>query len=341
MISFENDYLEGAHEKVLEKIVETNYIQEPGYGNDSFSKEAIAKIKEVINQPDASVYFLSGGTQTNQVVIDAVLKKYEGVIGADTSHINVHEAGAIEFSGHKVLTLPSKKGKITAAQVQKYINDLYEDSNYTHMVTPGMVYITYPTEYGTLYTKSELEALSQTCKNFNIPLYINGARLGYGLVSSEVDVDIKDIARLADIFYIGGTKIGALCGEAIVFSHQYKPQHFNTVIKQHGALLAKSRLVGVQFSTLFTNNLYFDISMHAVKMAMKIKKAFVNKGYQLYIDSPTNQQFFLIDNHTITELSKKVKFTCWEKYDEDHKIVRFATSWATREKDIDFLIEQI
>ncbi|ANZ32933.1 threonine aldolase family protein [Staphylococcus carnosus] len=341
MISFENDYLEGAHEKVLEKIVETNYIQEPGYGNDEFSKEAIEKIKQTINQPDSSVYFLGGGTQTNQVVIDAVLKKYEGVIGADTSHINVHEAGAIEFSGHKVITLPSENGKITAAQVKKYINDLYEVSNYTHMVTPGMVYITYPTEYGTLYTKPELVELSNTCKTFNIPLYIDGARLGYGLVSDEADLDIKDIANLADIFYIGGTKIGALCGEAIVFTEGYNPSHFVSIIKQHGALLAKSRLVGVQFSALFSDDLYFNISMHAVEMALKIKKAFVSKGYQLYIDSPTNQHFFLIDNKKIKELSKKVKFTCWEKYDDNHKIVRFATSWATRKKDVDFLIEQI
>ncbi|WP_105994219.1 threonine aldolase family protein [Staphylococcus simulans] len=341
MISFENDYLEGAHEKVLEKLVETNYVQESGYGNDEYTHEAIAKIREEIGLPNASVYFLIGGTQTNQVVINAMLNKYEGVIAGNTGHISVHESGAIEFSGHKVLTLPSDNGKITSQQVKAYIDDFYEDSNYKHMVYPGMVYISYPTEYGTLYSKEELESLSNTCRSYNIPLYIDGARLGYALVSQESDVTMEDIANFADVFYIGGTKIGALCGEAIVFTRDNEPRHFTSIIKQHGALVAKSRLIGVQFSALFTDHLYLDISKHAIKMALKLKEAFVNKGYQLYLDSPTNQQFFIMDNATIDKLSQFVKFTCWEKYDDAHKIVRFATSWATREEDVDYLKNHI
>lgn len=341
MISFENDYLEGAHEKILQRLIETNHIQESGYGNDSFTKEAIQKIKDEIGQQDASIYFLMGGTQTNQVVINAMLNKYEGVISSDTGHISVHESGAIEFSGHKVLTLPSENGKITGDQVKTLIDDFYEDANYKHMVYPGMVYISYPTEYGTLYSKSELQNLSEVCRAYDIPLYIDGARLGYGLASKEADLEMKDIAKYADVFYIGGTKIGALCGEAVVFTKHNTPKHFISIIKQHGALLAKSRLVGVQFAELFTNHLYLDISHHAIKMAMKLKQAFISKGYQLYFDSPTNQQFFIMDDETIQRLNQFVKFTCWEKYDDSHKIVRFATSWATREEDIDYLIEHL
>lgn len=341
MISFENDYLEGAHEKILQRLIETNHIQESGYGNDSFTKEAIQKIKDEIGQQDASIYFLMGGTQTNQVVINAMLNKYEGVISSDTGHISVHESGAIEFSGHKVLSLPSKNGKITGDQVKTLIDDFYEDANYKHMVYPGMVYISYPTEYGTLYSKSELQNLSKVCQAYDIPLYIDGARLGYGLASKEADLEMKDIAKYADVFYIGGTKIGALCGEAVVFTKNNTPKHFVSIIKQHGALLAKGRLMGIQFAELFTNHLYLDISHHAIKMAMKLKEAFISKGYQLYFDSPTNQQFFIMDDATIQRLNQFVKFTCWEKYDDSHKIVRFATSWATREEDITYLIKHL
>ncbi len=341
MISFENDYLAGAHEKVLQRLIDTNYVQESGYGNDQFTAEAKDKIKEVIKSPNASIYFLVGGTQTNQVVINSVLKPYEGVIAADTGHISTHEAGAIEHSGHKVLSLPSTLGKISSQQVKDYVETFYEDANHEHMVYPGMVYISYPTEYGTLYSKQELTELSNVCKSYNIPLYIDGARLGYGLASDEADLTIEDIADIADIFYIGGTKIGALCGEAIIFTNQYEPKHFTTLIKQHGALLAKSRLIGVQFTELFTNNLYMEISKHAIDMALKLKQAFINKGYQLYLDSPTNQQFFVMHNDKIKELSQHVKFSQWEKYDQNHKIVRFATSWSTTENDIATLIEYI
>lgn len=245
MISFENDYLAGAHPQILKRLAETNMIQEPGYGSDSFSAQAKEAIKKVIQCEDATVQFLLGGTQTNQIVIDAVLNKYEGVIAADTGHISVHEAGAIEFSGHKVLAIPGVEGKINAKEVDEYIETFYDDANYKHMVFPGMVYITYPTEYGSLYSKEELQALAKVCHKHNIPLYIDGARLGYGLVSEQADVTIADIAEISDIFYIGGTKVGALCGEAVVFTKNNEPKHFITQVKQHGGLLAKGRLLGV------------------------------------------------------------------------------------------------
>lgn len=341
MLSFENDYLEGAHEKVLARLLETNMIQESGYGSDEFSKQAKLKIKEVIQCPEASIRFLVGGTQTNQIVINSMLNKYEGVIAADTGHISVHEAGAIEFSGHKVLTLPSKEGKIDAVDVDKYINTFYSDANYEHMVFPGMVYISYPTEYGTLYSKEELENISKVCEKHHIPLYIDGARLGYGLVSEKSEVTIADIARICDVFYIGGTKIGALCGEAIIFTKNNEPKHFTTLIKQQGALLAKGRLIGIQFLELFSNNLYFEISKHAVDMALKLKEGLKEKGYHLYLDSPTNQQFFIMNNEKIAELQKKVKFACWEQLDQEHQIVRFATSWATKKESIELLLKSV
>ncbi|BDR57190.1 threonine aldolase family protein [Xylocopilactobacillus apis] len=341
MISFENDYSEGAHEKVLARLVQTNLDQEVGYGFDDFSLQAASKIKEVIKCPEASVKFLVGGTQTNQVVIDALLKKYEGVIAADTGHVSSHEAGAIEHSGHKVITLPARKGKITAEAVDKYCEEFYGDVNYEHMVIPGMVYVSYPTEYGTLYTKNELTKLSDVCQKYEIPLYIDGARLGYGLVSEEADLNITDIARLCDVFYIGGTKVGALCGEAVVFTKKNEPPHFLTMIKQHGALLAKGRLTGVQFLELFSNDLYFEISRHALKMAKKMKEGFVAKGYQLHIDSPTNQQFVIMTNSQIEELQKKVRFSFWEKLDNEHQVVRFVTSWATKEENVDYLLDLI
>lgn len=302
MISFKNDYLEGAHERILHRLIATNMIQEAGYGEDDFSAQAAEKIKSAIACPDATIRFLVGGTQTNQIVIDSVLQPYEGVIEAETGHISTHEAGAIEFSGHKVLSLPAKEGKIKAEDVDNLVETFYQDANYQHMVFPGMVYISYPTEYGTLYSKKELEALAAVCQKHKIPLYLDGARLGYGLASPSADVTIQDIARLCDIFYIGGTKIGALCGEAIVFTKNNEPKNFTTLIKQHGALLAKGRLIGIQFLELFSDNLYFDISQHAINMAMKLKTGMLAKGYQQYLDSPTNQQFLVIPNEKINEL---------------------------------------
>ncbi|MGW9855575.1 threonine aldolase [Staphylococcus hominis] len=341
MISFENDYLEGAHPKVLQRLIDTNYIQASGYGDDQFSKHAADQIRKTIQCPEATVRFLIGGTQTNQVVINTVLEPYEGVISANTGHVAVHEGGAIEFSGHKVLAVPSQEGKISPKEVNSYLETFYSDFKREHMVFPGMVYISHPTEYGTLYSKEELKNLSEVCKEHNIPLFMDGARLGYGLMSDETDVTIEDIAKYCDIFYIGGTKIGALCGEAIVFTKNNEPKHFTTRIKQHGALLAKGRLVGIQFLELFTNNLYFDISRHAINMANKMKKGFIDKGYKVYFDSPTNQQFFILNDDKIKDLQSKVKFAIWEKYDDTHRVVRFATSWATTEENVDKLLELI
>ncbi|MFU0769048.1 threonine aldolase family protein [Staphylococcus pasteuri] len=341
MLSFENDYLEGAHEKVLNRLVETNRVQAAGYGFDHFTEQAIQQIKNRINCPKATVRFLVGGTQTNQVVINSVLESYEGVISADTGHVAVHEGGAIEYSGHKVLAIPSSEGKITAKSVEDYLDTFNSDFKRDHMVFPGMVYISHPTEYGTLYTKSELESLSEVCQKHNLPLFMDGARLGYGLMSDQSDLTIEDVAEYCDIFYIGGTKIGALCGEAIVFTKQNEPKQFTTRIKHHGALLAKGRLTGIQFLELFTDDLYFKISRHAIEMANKMKAGFLEKGYQLYFDSPTNQQFFILNNDKIVELEQKVKFAVWEKYDDQHRVVRFATSWATTEENVDQLLALI
>lgn len=341
MISFENDYLEGAHPQVLQRLIETNLIQAAGYGFDHFTEQAITKIKEVIACPEATIRFLVGGTQTNQVVINSVLQSYEGVISAESGHVAVHEGGAIEFSGHKVITIPSSEGKISAQDVEKAVDTFEADFKKDHMVFPGMVYISHPTEYGTLYSKAELEALSAVCRKYNLPLFMDGARLGYGLMSDNSDLTIQDIAKYCDIFYIGGTKIGALCGEAIVFTKRNEPKHFTTMIKQHGALLAKGRLTGVQFLALFTDDLYFKISKHAIDMAKKVKQGFINKGYRLYFDSPTNQQFIILHNDKIEALQQKVKFAIWEKYDDEHRVVRFATSWATTEEQVKILLALI
>lgn len=339
MLSFENDYSEGAHAKVLQRLIETNFEQVPGYGNDKYCEMAKEKIREVCECPEAEIYFISGGTQTNAVVIDTILAPYEGVLSAITGHVNAHEAGAIEYTGHKVLTLPQKDGKINAADVKKYVDAFYADGSHEHMVFPGMVYISHPTEYGTLYTKSELEELSAVCREYKLPLYMDGARLGYGLASSHTDVTLPDIAKLCDVFYIGGTKVGALCGEAVVFTKNNMPKHFITMVKQHGAMLAKGRLLGLQFDALFTDNLYFTISRHAIEMAECLKKGFEEKGYSFYLESPTNQQFVILDNEELEGLKEKVRFSIWEPYDETHTVVRFATSWATTPAMIEKLME--
>ena len=338
MLDFVNDYSEGAHEKILQRLLETNMEKLSGYGTDQYCESAKQKIREVCECPEADIYFLVGGTQTNATVIDAILSQYEGVVAANTGHISTHEAGAIEASAHKVLAIPHKNGKITAKAVKQYFTDFYADGNHEHMVFPGMVYISHPTEYGTLYTKKELEEISEVCHKYDLPLFLDGARLGYGLVSPETDVTLEDIARYTDVFYIGGTKVGALCGEAVVFTKK-APKHFMTMVKQQGALLAKGRLLGIQFDTLFTDDLYTKISKNAIETAMKLKKALQEKGYQLYLDSPTNQQFVVLENKKKEELGKKVQFDFWEKYDEDHTVIRFATSWGTKMEDIDALIE--
>ena len=336
MLFFENDYCEGAHEAILKRLAETNMEKVPGYGRDFYCDQAKEKIKEACGCPNGEVYFLVGGTQTNSVVIASMLNRYEGVLSAVTGHVNSHEAGAIEFTGHKVLPLPQKDGKISAADLKAYLETYYADGSFDHMVFPGMVYISHPTEYGTLYTRQELADISQVCRKYEIPLFMDGARLGYGL-AADTDVTLKDIAEYTDVFYIGGTKVGALCGEAVVFPEK-APKHFFTMIKQQGALLAKGRLLEIQFDTLFTDNLYLEISKNAIDTAAKLKKALKEKDYKLFIDSPTNQIFVILENAKMEELGKKVRFSFWEKYDETHTVVRFATSWATKMEDIEALI---
>lgn len=339
MLSFENDYTEGAHPKILEKFIETNMEKLSGYGNDCYCERAKEKIKKVCHCSEAEIFFLTGGTQTNSVVIDAMINKYEGVIAAKTGHISVHEAGAIEYTGHKVLELNQYEGKINGDELEKYLKGFWQDQNYEHMVYPGMVYISHPTEYGTLYSANELKHISEICRKYKIPLYLDGARLGYGIMSNNTDVTLPLIAEYCDVFYIGGTKVGALCGEAVVFTKNNMPKNFVTIAKQHGALLAKGRLLGIQFDTLFTGDLYFKISRHAVEMADILKEGFKEKGYSFYIESKTNQQFIILENSKLEELSKKVKFSFWEKVDDEHTVVRFATSWATEKADILKLIE--
>lgn len=340
MLAFQCDYLEGAHEKILSRLFETNMEKTPGYGADSYSEEAKKKILKACECPNGEVFFLVGGTQTNATVIDAFLRNYEGVISAATGHVNVHESGAIESSGHKVLTLPEHLGKIDAGELKSYLVNFYEDETFEHQVIPGMVYISHPTEYGTLYTKDELKAIHDVCAEYNLPLYMDGARMGYGLAAENTDVTLPVIAELVDAFYIGGTKVGALFGEAVVFTKK-APKHFFTTVKQHGALLAKGRLLGIQFDTLFTDDLYMEISRHAIRMANTLKAGVLAKGYKLLIDSPTNQQFVILDNKKMEALRADVMFSTWEKVDEDHTAVRFATSWATKEEDIQSLLERL
>jgi threonine aldolase len=334
MLSFECDYTAGAHQKILSRLAETNFEPLPGYGADVYSDAARKKIKLACALPKADVHLLVGGTQTNSIVIASLLHPCEGVISAATGHINVHEAGAIEATGHKVLALPHKDGKLDAAVLEGYLENFSNDSAGVHMVQPGMVYISHPTEYGTIYKKAELAAIYEVCKKYSLPLFIDGARLGYGLESRESDMTLPELAALCDVFYIGGTKVGALCGEAVVFTKGNTPKFFTTFVKQHGALLAKGRLLGVQFDTLFTDGLYFEISRHAIECAEKMKDIFKRKGYHFFMETPTNQQFILLDDEKMNSLSEKVSFCLWEKAGEGLYAVRFATSWSTTEADL-------
>ncbi len=335
---FDTDYMEGAHPDVMRRLLETNLEQTVGYGSDPYTQRAKDLIRKACGVPEAGVHFLVGGTQTNSTVIDGLLRQHEGVIAAETAHINVHESGAIEATGHKVLTLPQHNGKLEAEEVEKYITDFYRDETYEHMVAPGMVYISHPTELGTLYSLDELEKLSAVCRRANIPLYMDGARLGYGLAAENTEVTLTDIARLCDVFYIGGTKVGALFGEAVVAPDPKRLPHFFPLIKQHGALLAKGRLLGIQFETLFTDHLYERMGKHAVRLALKLKEAFKSKGYKLQLDSPTNQQFVCLPNETIDRLLQHATFELWGPRGEKETVVRFVTSWATREEDVDAFI---
>lgn len=334
MISFESDYITGAHPKILEKLVSTNSEVLSGYGSDKYCESAREKIRLACGLKDADVRFIAGGTQTNALIISALLRDYAGVIAADTGHVALHEAGAIEYTGHKVLTLPQNDGKIAPKKLRKYLCDFFADENHEHMVLPGMVYISHPTEYGTLYSKAELEEISLICDEYGIPLFMDGARLGYALASRATDLSLEDIARLCHVFYIGGTKLGALCGEAVVFTRNNMPKHFLTTIKQHGALLAKGRLLGVQFDALFTDGLYMEISRHAIRMAELLKEVLTEKKCVFHIESFTNQQFVVFDNDTLSRLKQEVAMSFWERVDADHTVVRLATCWSTTEDDI-------
>ena len=344
MIKFDCDYLEGCHPAILDLLVKTNFDQTDGYGCDKYCEKARKLIlaacgfngKRGKNIPE--VHFLVGGTQTNTTVIASILRPYQGVICAETGHINVHETGAIESTGHKVLALPSKDGKLTAEQVEKYVESCVNDCNYEHIVQPGMVYISFPTENGTIYSKSELSAIYDICRKNGLPLFIDGARLGYGLAAEENDITLSDIASLCDVFYIGGTKTGALFGEAVVITNNAFKKDFRNMIKQRGGMLAKGRLLGIQFTALFTDDLYLRLAEHAVSAAKRIKTALEAKGVKFLFDSPTNQIFPIFPDNVLEELSKHFSFAFWEKTDKRHTAVRICTSWATKDKDVKKLI---
>ncbi len=341
MLSFESDYTVGVHEKILSRMQEMNLVQQKGYGGDAICESAKEKIRKACKCEQAQIQFLVGGTQANSIVIASCLERYEGVVAAQTGHVSVHEAGAVEYTGHKVLELPGHDGKLEAGELSDYLKTFWEDGNHEHMVFPGMVYISHPTEYGTLYSLKELQEISAVCREYGIPLYLDGARLGYGLMSRDTDVSLPDIARCCDVFYIGGTKVGALFGEAVVFTKKNMPKYFMTMVKQQGGLLAKGWLLGLQFDTLFTDNLYGRISKHAIYMAELLKKEFQKKGYEFFIESPTNQQFIIMENEAMERLKSKVAFGFWEKYDENRTVVRFATSWATKKEDVEALCGMI
>ena len=339
MISFESDYNNGAHPKVLQHLVETNNFQSASYGYDQWSEQTREKIREACQCPDADIFFLVGGTQTNATVIDAMLRSYEGVVAATTAHINVHESGAVEASGHKVMTLPTHEGKMLPDELASYLKAFHADPTREHMVFPGMVYITFPTELGTVYRSTEIEQIYAICQHHHIPLFVDGARLGYGLAAKGCDVTLPWLVGHCDALYIGGTKVGALCGEAVVFP-KGAPKGFFTIVKRHGALLAKSRLAGVQFDALFTDGLYLNIARHAVEKAMQVRRLFVEAGLEVK-ESPTNQQFVVLTNQQLQTLMSKVLFETWEPVDADRTLCRFVTSWATTEEDLTVLADAL
>ena len=337
MIYFNSDYLEGTHPYVMEKLNETNMVQTVGYGEDEYCEAARERIKAVCQAPEADVHFLVGGTQTNTTVIASILRPWQGVLSAVSGHINCHEAGAIESTGHKVITLPTANGKITARQVQDYVEWHKNDESTEHIVQPGMVYISHPTEGGTLYTKAELTALYDTCRRYGLPLFIDGARLGYGVMADGAELTIPDIARLCDVFYIGGTKVGALFGEAVVISSPALQRDFRYCIKRHGGMLAKGRLLGLQFEALFEDGLYLQLGRHGVEQALRIREACLRRGLPLHFASRTNQQFPVLTRAQRERLEEKYAFTFWEQLDDDRAVVRFCASWATDPAAVDAL----
>ena len=334
MVSFTSDYIAGAHPEVLRKLTESNLESLPGYGSDRYCESAKEKIRKAVGVPDAEVFFLAGGTQANAVVISTMLKDYEGVVAAQTGHVSTHEAGAIEYTGHEVIELPQTDGKLLPETLKEYLSAFFADENREHMTFPGMVYLSHPTEYGTIYSKAELTSIRDICREYGLRLYLDGARLAYGLMSREADLTLPDIASLCDVFYIGGTKVGALCGEAVVFTGGSMPKHFLTSVKRRGALLAKGRLLGVQFDALFTDDLYFRIGRHAIDMAERMKEIFRKHRIPFPLESPTNQQFVILENRRLESLREKVAFEIWEKKDAAHTVVRFASGWSTTEADL-------
>ena len=339
MLSFGNDYSYGACPEILDRLARTNDTAFPGYGSDAACEDAKRRIREACETPDADVWFLVGGTQTNQTVIDTMLAPYEGVVTVDSGHPNVHEAGAIEFSGHKVLTIPQHNGKMDPTELDEFCKTFYADGNYEHMVFPGSVYVSQSTEYGTIYSKAELQAIADVAHKYDMPLFVDGARLGYALTATGSDMTLADLATIADVFYIGGTKVGALFGEAVVFTKHNTPKHFLTLIKQHGALLAKGFVLGAQFDALFTDNLYFKIARNANEAADRIREALRAKGYTLTFEAPTNQIFVTMDQPTIDRLEREIKLGFTEKADDTHTVMRICTSWATTPEEVDQLIE--
>ncbi|MFV0466295.1 MAG: threonine aldolase family protein [Lachnospiraceae bacterium] len=339
MIRFNSDYLEGAHPQILQKLAETNREQTAGYGEDPYCKQAAELIRTLCRKPDAKVHFLVGGTLTNTIAITAVLRPHQGVISAASGHINVHETGSIEARGHKILALPSTDGKITASQIAEIVKLHREDDSHEHLVQPKMVYISNPTEFGTIYKRHELEEISRTCRKNGLILFLDGARLGYGLACRENDLDLPSIASFCDMFYIGGTKVGALFGEALVICSQQLQEDFRYMIKQQGGMLAKGRLLGLQFLALFEDALYFQISAHAVVLADKLRNSMEEMGIRFAYDSPTNQLFPILKNTQIEKLGEHISFLSIEKIDNTHTCIRFCTSWATKEEDVDTLIQ--
>lgn len=341
MYQFQCDYSEGAHQRIMDRMLETNLEQTPGYGEDHYCTQAREAIKSVLGRNDVDIHFLIGGTQANATVISSILRPYQGVLCADTGHINVHETGAIEHGGHKVLALPSFDGLLSAESIRKAMEDHLSEDGPEHTVQPGMVYISFSSETGTIYALQQLQEISSVCKEYGLPLFIDGARMGYGLASEGCDVTLSDIASLADVFYIGGTKQGALFGEAVVIVNESLKKDFRYFIKQNGGMLAKGRLLGIQFLTLFEDGLYFDLSRHAVSLALRIRDAFAAKEYEFLADSPSNQQFPILPNHIMESLSKDFRFSVWKSIDENHTAVRFCTSWATTEESVNALIKAI
>lgn len=344
MTRFDSDYIEGAHPSVLEALAKSNFEQHIGYGCDIYCERARNIIREHCKDNTLGVQFLVGGTQANVTVIDALLHSYQGVISADSGHINVHETGAPEATGHKVIALPSPDGRLTVEQIAECYNSHWNDHSHEHTVQPGMVYLSCPAENGLIYSKAELTAISEFCHSHGLHLFVDGARLGYGLMSDACDFTLADLARLCDVFYIGGTKVGALFGEAVVFKGEEMHRSFRYAIKQHGGMLAKGRLLGIQFEQLLKGGeecLYFELSRHADTLAAKIKAAFVKKGIPMWIDSPTNMQFPVLTKEQQEILMKKYVPEYWCKYDETRDVVRFCTSWATKSEAVDELCKDI